>query len=530
MKKIMLVDDEILIRESIRDAIDWSREGFIYLADAPDGELALPLIEEHAPDILITDIKMPFMNGLELTSVVRQRFPDIKIIILSGHDDFHYAQAALRLGVEDYCLKPVSAAELIQLLSAVSSRIDEEQKLKQKHTYTAEKLYSDLCGGLISTGAAIEAAAQLNLQLMAPYYAAIILSLLPSHLDEPEITHYQAQSMELLLASIQNEQSDLGYFRRSRTETVIILKESLPELISSKIDKLTWDLEKNTDSSLKLSLSCGGIHERLQGIHLSFQEAEDDKMFKKLSRQNKEALFKASLDHSPDSVLLDRNLLLDFLKLGNSKEAPSFIYQFKDGLNEICWNSMYAYYLINDVTLELVQTAKSTFRSAGNHTDMIQELQKQIRSISNVDESLDYFHKLFEKLWEWRSEGSDKYGELIEKVKRYIRENYHNDQLSLNETSKQIGVSSSHLSKVFSQETGQTMTEYLTATRIGKAKELLKTTRCKTFEIAFQVGYNDQHYFSNLFKKVTGMTPMEYRKHGQMSEQVETYAKGGQRV
>ena len=115
-------------------------------------------------------------------------------------------------------------------------------------------------------------------------------------------------------------------------------------------------------------------------------------------------------------------------------------------------------------------------------------------------------------------------------MKRYIRENYHNDQLSLHETSKQIGVSSSHLSKVFSQETGQTMTEYLTATRIGKAKELLKTTRCKTFEIAFQVGYNDQHYFSNLFKKVTGMTPMEYRKHGQMSEQVETYAKGGQRV
>lgn len=132
MKKVMLVDDEILIRESIRDSIDWKKEGFLYSGDAPDGELALPIIEEQEPDILITDIKMPFMNGLELTSVVRQRFPDIKIIILSGHDDFHYAQTALRLGVEDYCLKPVSAAELIQMLRIVSARIDEEHRLKQK--------------------------------------------------------------------------------------------------------------------------------------------------------------------------------------------------------------------------------------------------------------------------------------------------------------------------------------------------------------------------------------------------------------
>ncbi|MFD2877264.1 response regulator [Paenibacillus rhizoplanae] len=98
MKKIMLVDDEILIRENIRECIDWEKEGFLYCGDAPDGELALPIIEAQLPDILITDIKMPFMNGLELTSVVRQKFPQIKIIILSGHDDFQYAQKALRLG------------------------------------------------------------------------------------------------------------------------------------------------------------------------------------------------------------------------------------------------------------------------------------------------------------------------------------------------------------------------------------------------------------------------------------------------
>ncbi|WP_159067682.1 response regulator, partial [Paenibacillus ihuae] len=177
MKKVMLVDDEILIRESIRECVDWEKEGFIYCGDAPDGELALPLIEQQLPDILITDIKMPFMDGLELSSVVRQRLPQIKIIILSGHNDFQYAQTALRLGVEDYCLKPFSSADLIQLLHAVSVRIDEEQRLKRRYAYTPEKLFADLCGGLIGTAAAIEAADQLELQLTAPYYAVAILSL-----------------------------------------------------------------------------------------------------------------------------------------------------------------------------------------------------------------------------------------------------------------------------------------------------------------------------------------------------------------
>lgn len=528
MKKVILVDDEILIRENIRDSIEWKKEGFLYSGDAPDGELALPLIEEQAPDILITDIKMPFMNGLELTSVVRQRFPDIKIIILSGHDDFQYAQKALRLGVEDYCLKPISAAELIQILRTVSARIDEEHRLKQKNNYTPDKLYADLCGGLISTGAAIEAAAELELHIIAPYYAAVILSFVASVLDESEIDQSQIQVAELVLASILVMFPELCYFRKSRTETVIILKDSHPDRISAKIDELTRLLDqKKSQFDLQVSVSCGDIHERIQGIHLSFQEAEEDRMIKKLQRQNKEALIKTSIDHSPDSVLLDRNRFIDFLKLGTPLEAPDFIRQFAADLDKVSWNSMYAYYLINDITLELVQTAKLTFRSDGNQAELIHELQKKIRRISKAEECLDYFLGVFERLWVWRSEGSDKYGELIEKVKLYIRENYHNDQLSLHETSKQIGVSSSHLSKVFSQETGQTMTEYLTAIRIGKAKEMLKTTRFKTFEIAFQVGYSDQHYFSNLFKKVTGMTPMEYRKHGHHGQPVETIAKGG---
>ncbi|MEK5494009.1 response regulator [Paenibacillus sp. FSL R7-0297] len=528
MKKVMLVDDEILIRESIRESVDWEKEGFIFCGDAPDGELALPVIEEQLPDILITDIKMPFMNGLELSSVVRQKFPKIKIIILSGHDDFQYARAALRLGVEDYCLKPFSSADLLQLLHSVSSRIDGELRMKQKQAYTPENLFADLCGGLISPAAAIESAEQLDLLLMAPYYATAIFTLNPSDIDAGTGCPCAPQDAEALFAGLLKELAEGFIYKRSRTETVLIYKGSNPAQMSRTLEEIcgTWKQKLRAACGLELSVSLGDVRERLQGIHLSYLDAEDDRMFKKMSRLNSAALLDAYFDPSASGILLDRNRLIQFLKLGDHKQVPAFLLELSAELQQMNWLSVYAYYLMNDITLELVQTAKKCFRAAPNPAELIKEFQAQLKHISNTDEGLHYLNRLFERLWEWRSEGADKYRELIDKVKHYISEHYDKEQLSLNDISSQVRVSPSHLSKTFSQATGQTITEFLTATRMDKAKELLKSTGHKTFEIAFSVGYNDQHYFSNLFKKVTGMTPMEYRKHGNSGDQLQPIRKG----
>ncbi|WP_379155701.1 response regulator [Paenibacillus sp. sgz5001063] len=531
MKKVMLVDDEILIRESIRECVDWEREGFIYCGDASDGELALPLIGEKLPDILITDIKMPFMNGLELSSVVRQRFPKIKIIILSGHDDFQYARTALRLGVEDYCLKPFSAADLLQLLHSVSVRIDEEQRQKDSYAYTPGKLYAELCGGLIGTAAAIESAEQLGLPLIAPYYAIAIFTL-----NIPEIEEYtSAPSSTLRTAeehfrSLLTELTEGLFYKRSRTETVLIFKGSTPEQLNRSMDEVCRALKQGlrTVCGCELSVSLGDVRERLQGIHLSYLEAENNLILKKMSRENSAALLDASFNPSEHGTLLDRNRLIQFLKLGDGKQKPEFLSHLAAEMEPMNWNSVYAYYLMTDITLELVQTAKICFRAAAEPTEILRELQQEIRCISDTGECLQYLSRLFARLWEWRSEGSDKYRGLIDKVKHCICEQYGNEQLSLHDISRQVGVSPSHLSKIFSQETGQTMTEFLTSTRMDKAKELLKTTSHKTFEIAFSVGYNDQHYFSNLFKKVTGMTPMEYRKQGHAEEPLPSVCKGGE--
>lgn len=515
MKKLMLVDDEILIRETIRSCVDWEKEGFLYCGDASDGEVAMPLIEERMPDILITDIKMPFMDGLELAAIVRKQMPDIKVIIMSGHDEFRYAQTAIRLGVEDYCLKPVSASELVQLLHKVSRKIDEEQLRKKSQAVTSEKLLANLCGGLIGTSEAIESAKELSLPLSSRFYAVAILDIR----SKASADHLDALVLDGIREML-DQQLDHGTigltFVRSRTELVCVLKgnaaENLADLLEQAGGRIRAELEERF--GCEISIGTGSIQERIQGIHVSFLEAEEDKYITRLTRQNKASLGEATF-HEKMDVLLNRGRFLDFLKLGTPAQRDPFVREFAGELKRIDWkSSSYGFYLLNDLTLEAFRTAKQSFRTAEDPAESIACLQQSLKKAASWEDSVDYLCTLLNQLWQWRTESSDKYGDIIEKVKEFIARQYNNDQLSLKDISGYVKISPSHLSKVFSQETGQTITVYLTQIRIGKAMELLKTTRSKTFEIAFEVGYGDPHYFSNLFKKITGMTPKEYRNQG----------------
>lgn len=399
MKKVMLVDDEILIRENIRDCIPWAQEGFTYCGDAPDGEVALPLIDQHVPDILITDIKMPFMNGLELSRIVRDKYPEMKIIILSGHDEFEYAREALRLGVEDYCLKPVSAADIVKLLQEVSCKIDRQRQERER----LEKLANRLASQRDVVGTTVGA-------------------------ERSGVTGYGADGV-----------------------------------------------------SIGMGLSMGV----------------------------------AAAGSTPSHVHLDRQRFVSFLKVGVQAEAELFIHDYLSPLRGIDWSAAsYGRYALNDLTVECWQAARELLRSPELTAEENQRFAQAAAAVRSSDDAVQYLLLVAEQFWAWRAQAAGRYSDQLRDVKTFIDAHIGDDKLSLQDAAAHVRMSPSHLSKVFAQETGETFIEYVMQMRIRKAMELLLATNDKTYEVAFKVGYNDAHYFSNVFRKATGMTPRDFRKRG----------------
>ena len=185
MLKVFLVEDEIVMREGIKKNIQWEKEGFEFVGDASDGELAYPLIQKTKPDILITDIRMPFMDGLELSRLVKQELPDIKIMILSGYDEFEYAKEAIKIGITDYLVKPISGAKLLEAVKKVAQVIEEEKEQKEfLQTFEKEreenarlsrqKFFKKLVSGNHPVSALLKEGREIGMDLAADRYNIVL--------------------------------------------------------------------------------------------------------------------------------------------------------------------------------------------------------------------------------------------------------------------------------------------------------------------------------------------------------------------
>lgn len=179
MLKIFLVEDEIIMREGIKKNIDWEKENFEFVGDAGDGELAYPLIIQKKPDILITDIKMPFMDGLELSRLVKAELPDIKIIILSGYNEFDYAKEAIDIGITEYMLKPVTSVKLIEALHKVEKSILEQREKAAVKSGSDEetKFFRKIVSGSMSVSLLLKEGRELGIELAASEYNLLLLQL-----------------------------------------------------------------------------------------------------------------------------------------------------------------------------------------------------------------------------------------------------------------------------------------------------------------------------------------------------------------
>jgi two-component system response regulator YesN len=527
MYKVFLVDDEIVIREGIRDNVKWQNTNFIFSGEASDGEMALPLIQEAKPDILLTDIKMPFMDGLELSRILRKSMPWVKIIILSGHDEFNYAREALYIGVTEYLLKPITSAELIEALNRVALQIEREKRekedmdkikkqLEQNKFLLRDKFFSELLQGVISTSEVIDGCTRYGINIISKYYLAIIMEIeLDSELSKEPSDCIKAQA---IINGIVCKDQDVITFQKNMDEAVLILKGdndlNLIQGAYSLSQAVKDELESKT--SCKLNISIGQVRERVQGISQSYKDADKVRNHKYVYGKNRILCVndvEASDSAKKEFIKFEKDNVRDFMKSGKRSEINLFVEKYAHSLNEVDIKSLlYIYYLFMDVILDASHVVKEL---GGKLEDIFPDalhLEKLAAEIDSITRFKELIQSLITKVIEFREvKAENKYWSIIAKAKEYIGNNFSDPDISLNAVAAYVNVSPSHFSTIFSHETGENFIEYLTKVRMNEAMALLKMTSQKSAEIAYKVGYNDSHYFSYIFKKIVGKTPKEYR-------------------
>lgn len=537
MIKVFLVEDEAIIRRGIRNNIPWEKEGYEFAGEASDGELAYPMIKKIKPDILITDIKMPFMDGLELASIVKKELPDIKIIILSGYNEFDYAKKAISIGVTDYQLKPISSEKLMETVKRVGAIIREEQaqkKLLEEYKRDNQenlendkaKLFYALVDNSLSTAEILEWGGRLGLDMTASYYTVILLKIISSSAGntyQENLVHTEQKVEEFL-----KNQECIYYFKRWGEGWFLLVRsedeEEFSELLQGLkgfLDGLITDRDKDT---LHYFGGIGSTVQRLRDVRQSFLSANRvfaSRFFTDLNQviteeelHSKEETDKDNEDLKDINISnMDRKLLEDFLKVGDVEEAGPFLdaYFEKIGLKNHS-SLIFRQYLMVDMFFCVSKFLENLGENSQECMDKFGDVEEIKTRVHSTSQMCQYMKELFTEAIRLRDALSqDKYSRLLEEAQQYVKQNYYNNEISLNVVASHVGISPSYFSTIFRQETGSSFIEYLTGIRMEKARELLRCTNKKTSEIAYDVGYRDSHYFSYIFKKTQGLTPKEYR-------------------
>ncbi len=375
--RVLLVEDEKPLRNKMVGNIDWEAAGY-FICQASNGKEAFSILEKENIDILVTDIQMPVMDGMELAQKAKELNSNIKVIIISGHAEFEYAQQSIRLGVYDYLLKPFRSQRLLEVVNKTREKILSENEDKKE----MEKL-----------------------------------------------------------------------------------KREISEYI------------------------------KINQLNKTFNWLTDDNFFEK------------------QSLIIDNNKLYQVLKTGCEEELMVEVDIIFEELESFKFDNQRLFILLNNIILFTFKTMKELGYNFADLMEVIDTQYFEKIDIDNQEELKEWLKRLFTNINQMISYKQDNRNEeLIREVKTYINKHYIQG-ITLSELASQFNVSTGYLSKLFLDHVGENFTEYLNMIRVNKAKELLKTTDKKIYQIADQVGFNDSYYFSSWFKKVVGVTPTTFREN-----------------
>lgn len=536
MLKIFLVEDESIMREGLRDNMPWQQFGYQFVGEAGDGETALPLIRKTKPDVLLTDIKMPFMDGLTLSRIVTKEFPNMKIIILSGYDDFEYARQAIQIGVEQYILKPISRETMKKVLLEVKDKIESEKEKKtyiekfkkemQEYEQMARRNFLEkVFSGQMPVQDIYAETEKLSLDLNGPCYNLVMVSAQRKRRDaetlrndsagflrcQDEMMHYFLRFPEYLIFNwnintygilIKGEKEQIDAYKQRALQNITRIYSAVEE------DYDWYAAVGNTVERLSQLAECySNVNHKLSLRYLSPTQHIITETSEELFNVNEND---GNLDNL-DVAKVDPDILKGFLENGSVEEVENFVDNYFQSLQDALKSKLFRNYLLLNVRFVVLAYAESL---GCNQEEFLHNAQAEtMPDINSSVKSLkEYACRLIHRaVMEKEKESNDRSHTILKKALDYIEEKFCDETLSLNDAAAVINVSPNYFSALFSQEMNMTFVEYVTGKRMEKAKKLLRQSDMHTADIALETGYKDPHYFSFVFKKTQGCTPREYR-------------------
>ncbi|CAH1221737.1 HTH-type transcriptional activator RhaR [Paenibacillus auburnensis] len=515
--RAMLVDDEPLTLESLENYIQWRELGIDDLETASNGLEGLELARVFKPQIIISDVRMPRMNGIELATKVREFDPEVKIIFLSGYSDKEYLKSAIHLKAVRYVEKPVKLNELTDAIQeSISQYVSEQSVRNLTRFYTEQKWLTRLIkeektvdelqveeGPLprfrFLSGPVLPLAIRLTAKLDRVETRQVestnrVIQWLSDRYGEHSVTGYGEAYTLLLLIEHTGLQADV------LTEQAEHLLEELYETFGTDFE-FTIALGPVTDKGIEIGLSCR------QAIEISKQQFY--KGYGKVLTGTNEGV---ALEHSPFHEI---SIVRDFrtvLRTEQEKEALNILNGATIELRRVMDNDTKR--VTNLYFLLLIALHEFAVDKGLSATDTNQEerfLWQEIGTLSTLDALYEYVAGNVEAVFSQLKEKSA-VGTRVSAIMDYIQTHYMDKSLTTQQIADNTYLTQTYLCALFKKETGKTVNEYVTELRITKAKELLQNRRLKLYEVALAIGITDSNYFSSLFKKSTGLTPSQYRE------------------
>lgn len=547
MYKLLLVDDEEDVREGVVREVDWAAIGFEVIEKAENGREALELVERLLPDVVVTDIQMPFMNGLQLAEAVRERFPTIKLIILTGHDEFEYAQRAIKLHIDEYVLKPFSAQELIHALLKVKGHIQEEvehrknvQLLMEHYRKSMPVLKENFLAALMNRKLpreeVYEKAANYGIELTGNSYVVAVMSidgvLIPEEALENRgelsksvsLQYSEDQALKYFaLLNITEEIADkrsLGLvFMHNDQVVVLAMRESKErEAALQETMKVLEEIRLNVEKYLKLTLTVGigTVMQDVAKISYSYEDAVLALDYRLILGNNRIISIDDVEKRSIEKIRFDdvkEHALTRCIKVGTNVEIRETIDELFHGIEGAGSVKDYQIYLLEILTCILKAAKDSNLNVDEVFGDNFIPFT-EINKFTSLEEAKHWLAELCLSMMNHiATDRQSTYKNLVEMAKEYTKAHYHEGDITINKVCGHLHISAGYFSSIFKKETKMTFVNYLNHIRMEAAKELLRSTDMKALEIAEKVGYADANYFSFSFRKNVGVSPKEYRNN-----------------